>query len=361
MSGVHIEAVDLVFRYGDTAALSGLSLEVPAGSVTVVVGPSGSGKTTLLQVIAGLAEPERGDVRFDGVSVLGLPSEKRDLGVVFQSYALFPHLTVEDNVAFGLLVRGLPRQPARRRVAEVLERLEISALSRRLPTQLSGGERQRVALARALAFGPRALLLDEPLAALDARLRLALRDDVAERLRQAGLSALYVTHDQEEAMAVGDRVAVVRDGRVEQVGTPEDLYRRPATTFVARFFGEANFVAGRWEPEARRFVSELGAFELPGEVAAPSAAGAAELMLRPESLRPAAAGEDAHISGRVVGSTFLGGRRRLRVEASGRARTDVLKVDVDPASAVEVGELALVVDLAQAVVLAAFDPESPVD
>ncbi len=353
MSGVHIEAVDLVFRYGDTVALDGLSLAVPEGSVTVVVGPSGGGKTTLLQVIAGLAEPERGDVRFDGVSVLGLPSEKRDLGVVFQSYALFPHLTVEDNVAFGLVVRGLARRSARRRVSEVLERLEIHRLARRLPSQLSGGERQRVALARALAFGPRALLLDEPLAALDARLRLALRDDVAERLRQAGLSALYVTHDQEEAMAIGDRVAVVHRGRVEQVGTPEDLYQRPATTFVARFFGEANFIAGRWEAEARRFVSELGAWELPPGVAAPAAAGEAELMVRPEALRPAAGGERPHLAGRVLGSTFLGGRRRLRVRAS---ETEI-KADVDPSSIAVAGDdLALVADLMQAVVLPLGSP-----
>ncbi|HMB53720.1 MAG TPA: ABC transporter ATP-binding protein, partial [Thermoanaerobaculia bacterium] len=227
--GVEISVHGLVCRFGqggdEVAALDGLDLVAPRGRVTAVVGPSGAGKSTLLRAVAGLTRPDAGDVCFDGRSVAGLAPEKRRLGVVFQSYALFPHLTVADNVAFAARVRGVGRKKARAGVREALERLEIGHLADRLPQQLSGGERQRVALARALAAEPRALLLDEPLAALDARLRLALRAELAERLRAAGLTAIYVTHDQEEAMALGDRVAVLRAGRLEQVGTPEELYR----------------------------------------------------------------------------------------------------------------------------------------
>jgi ABC-type Fe3+/spermidine/putrescine transport system ATPase subunit len=359
VGGVEIEAVALDFRFGAEPALDGLSLEVPAGRITAVVGPSGAGKSTLLRVVAGLLEPEAGDVRFDGVSVLGLRPEKRDLGVVFQSYALFPHMTVEDNVGFGLVVRGVSRREARRRGAEVLERLEMTPLARRLPEELSGGERQRVALARALAFDPRALLLDEPLAALDARLRLALRSELAENLRRAAVTALYVTHDQEEAMAVADRVAVVHRGRVEQAGPPEELYRRPRTPFVASFFGEANLLPGRWDPATRRFEGELGSWRLGADGASADgasgdvAAGPARLLLRPGAFRPASdaePGADGVVHGRVVTATFLGGRRRLVVRAGGTE----LRVDLDPSVPVRPGEsVALRADLGAAVVLPA--------
>lgn len=352
MGGVHIEARDLVLKYGETAALDGLSVTARAGRVLAVVGPSGAGKSTLLQIVAGLTRPDAGDVLFDGASILDRPPEKRDLGVVFQSYALFPHLTVEDNVAFGLVVRGVKRREARRRVAPVLERLEIDRLAGRRPEQLSGGESQRVALARALAFAPRALLLDEPLAALDARLRLALRDDLARRLRDTGVTALYVTHDQEEAMAVGDEIAVLREGRLEQVGAPETLYRRPATGFVASFFGEANFLSGTWEPGGRRFSSGLGTWRLPPEAEAPGGeAGPARLLVRPGWLRPVPESA-ARFRGRIVHRTFLGDRRRLRVA------TDIgeLEVDVDPGTPAEIGEsLALQVALELVVVLPVED------
>jgi len=366
VGGVEIEAVALDFRFGAEPALDRLSLEVPAGRITAVVGPSGAGKSTLLRVVAGLLDPQAGDVLFDGVSVLGLRPEKRDLGVVFQSYALFPHMTVEDNVGFGLVVRGVPRREARRRGAEVLERLEMTALARRLPEELSGGERQRVALARALAFDPRALLLDEPLAALDARLRLALRSELAENLRQAAVTALYVTHDQEEAMAVADRVAVVHRGRVEQAGPPEELYRRPRTPFVASFFGEANLLPGRWDPSARRFDGELGSWRLGTDGASADgaqgdvAAGPARLLLRPGAFRlaPEAGAGAAEpgagvVRGRVVTATFLGGRRRLVVRAGDAAE---LRVDLDPSVPVRPGEsVTLRADLDAAVVLPAAE------
>jgi ABC-type Fe3+/spermidine/putrescine transport system ATPase subunit len=328
---------------GLPAGLADLDLEAPAGRVTAVLGPSGAGKSTLLAIVAGLLAPDRGDVRFDGRSVVGVPPERRRLGVVFQSYALFAHMTVEDNVSFALRVRRgggsgprLRRRAARARVAALLERFEIAPLARRYPGQLSGGERQRVALARALASEPRALLLDEPLAALDARLRLALRAQLAERLAESGVTALYVTHDQEEAMALGDRVAVLHAGRLEQVGAPEDLYRRPATPFVASFIGEANFLPVTWHRSGDRdggtLSGPLGRWDLDGAAASGlvgpngSAAGngarlearvPGRLMVRPEDLAPAAP-EAAHLLAEVVSSTFLGGRRRLRVRACAR-------------------------------------------
>jgi ABC-type Fe3+/spermidine/putrescine transport system ATPase subunit len=356
-SGVRIELEGLSFRYGGETALDGLSLELPAGQVTALVGPSGAGKSTVLKLVAGLAHPSAGDIRFDGVSVLPLPPEKRGLGVVFQSYALFPHLTVADNVAFGLTVRGLAARRARARVGEVLERLEIAALADRLPHQLSGGERQRVALARALAVEPRALLLDEPLAALDARLRLALRAELGERLRSSGRTALYITHDQEEAMALGDRVAVLRRGRLEQVGTPEELYRRPASPFVATFVGEANFLPVRWDPAAGRLSGPWGDWA-PDPATAERFNGVRQgrLLVRPEAFRPTHA-DTAHLSGTVAAAAFLGGRRRLRLVSS----TGELLVDLPaslPAGAVAPGEvLALAIDFRSTVLLPDFDPE----
>ena len=370
--GVTIELDRLSFAYGgegsdrgDSGALDDLTLTAPAGEVTAVLGPSGAGKSTLLGLVAGLLAPDRGDVRFDGRSVLHLPPERRDLGVVFQSYALFAHMTVEDNVAFGLTMRGTGRRAARRRVAALLERFEIEPLARRYPVQLSGGERQRVALARALAAAPRALLLDEPLAALDARLRLALRTELAERLAETGVTTLYVTHDQEEAMALGDRVAVLRDGRLEQVGSPEELYRRPATPFVASFVGEANFLPVVWDAALGVLSGPLGVWSSKGSAGGPTgealAAGPASagrpgrLMVRPEGLAPAPA-EHAHLAGTVTASTFLGGRRRLVVRArplgAGSGFEIDLQVDLPGSEAVAVGaDLALAIDLAQAVLL----------
>jgi len=382
--GVRIDLERLSFAYGRDGAGAGLrdlTLSAPAGEVTAVLGPSGAGKSTLLSLVAGLLPPDRGDVRFDGRSVVHLPPEKRHLGVVFQSYALFAHMTVEDNVAFGLTVRGVGRRAARRRVADLLGRFEIARLARRFPVQLSGGERQRVALARALAAAPRALLLDEPLAALDARLRLALRAELAERLAESGITALYVTHDQEEAMALGDRVAVLRDGRLEQVGTPEALYRRPASPFVASFIGEANFLPVAWDAALGVLSGPLGTWSVKGTVqgsleasaaaaltAAPgdqavneAAGGAARLMVRPEDLAPAPP-ERAHLAGTVIASTFLGGRRRLIVrvrpldadaDPRGGAGSPVdLQVDLPGAEAARPGdELALAIDLERAVLL----------
>ncbi len=243
----------LSFSYGKEPVLSGVSLELPEGGITVVIGPSGSGKSTLLQLLAGLLRPAEGRILFDDEDVTGVPTERRDVGVVFQSYALFPHLSVRENIAFGLKtgrrrfsVRSSRRQPSRHsveaRVWDAAELLGLERLLDRRPSQLSGGEQQRVALARAVAPRPALLLLDEPLSALDARLRRTVRSELASLLRTLGTTVFYVTHDQEEAMMLADHLVVLNEGRVVQAGSPLDLYRRPETPFVASFLGEANLV-----------------------------------------------------------------------------------------------------------------------
>ena len=248
---VHVEEVSFAYREGPV--LSGVSLELPEGEITVLIGPSGSGKSTLLQLLAGLLHPASGKILFDGEDVTGVPTERRDVGVVFQSYALFPHLTVRENIAFGLKTgrrrfsaRSSRRRPSRHaleaRVWDAAALLGLERLLDRRPGQLSGGEQQRVALARAVAPRPALLLLDEPLSALDARLRRAVRTELASLLGKLGTTVFYVTHDQEEAMLLADHLVVLHEGRVAQAGPPLDLYRRPATPFVASFLGEASLV-----------------------------------------------------------------------------------------------------------------------
>jgi ABC-type sugar transport system ATPase subunit len=246
-------ADNLSFAYGKEQVLSGVSLDLPEGGITVVIGPSGSGKSTLLQLLAGLLQPDGGQILFDGEDVTGVPTERRDVGVVFQSYALFPHLSVRENIAFGLKTgrrrfsgRSSRHRPSRHtveaRVWDTAALLSLERLLDRRPSQLSGGEQQRVALARAVAPRPTLLLLDEPLSALDARLRRTVRSELASLLRQLGTTVFYVTHDQEEAMMLADHLVVLNEGRVVQAGAPLDLYRRPETPFVASFLGEANLV-----------------------------------------------------------------------------------------------------------------------
>ncbi|HZF07600.1 MAG TPA: ABC transporter ATP-binding protein [Thermoanaerobaculia bacterium] len=267
---------------GDTGD-QGISLDLREGETTVVIGPSGSGKSTLLRLLAGLLHPRTGAVRFDGRDMVGVPTEKRDVGVVFQSYALFPHLTVRQNIAFGLTTARYRRQghtPAEvdRRVAETAALLALEALLDRRPTELSGGEQQRVAVARALAPRPALLLFDEPLSALDARLRRTVRADLSRLLASLGTTVLYVTHDQEEALLLADHLVVLNRGQIVQQGPPLDLYRRPADPFVATFLGEANLL-----PVSRqggRFVTALGT--LPATLHVPE--GKPLLLVRPEDL-----------------------------------------------------------------------------
>jgi ABC-type Fe3+/spermidine/putrescine transport system ATPase subunit len=296
---MRVDLVEVAFAYGrQQEALAAVSLALADGGVTAVVGPSGSGKSTLVALVAGLLAPAAGRILFAGRDMAGVPPERRDVGVVFQSYALFPHLSVEDNVAFGLTTRHrrLPRREVAPRVRELAALLGLTPLLARRPAELSGGERQRVALARALAPRPGLLLLDEPLSALDASLRRQLRTEVAALLRGLGTTVLYVTHDQEEAMMLADHLVVLQGGRVVQAGPPLELYRRPANTFVAGFLGEANLLpiaASQAESDPLPLPTLLpqpgpgGSTWRPGDAeAAPAASATAGgwLLVRPEDV-----------------------------------------------------------------------------
>jgi len=302
MTGVVLRGV--AKRYGDVVALDAIDLELAAGSVTAIIGPSGSGKSTLLNVVAGLLRPSEGRVLFGERDVTNVATEERELGYVFQSYALFPHLTVAENIAFGLLRYRLDK---RRRVAEVMHAFRIERLATRRPAELSGGEKQRVALARALARDPALLLLDEPLAAIDAQLRETIRHELAQLFRREHRTTLYVTHDRAEAMAIADRIVVLRDGRVEQHGMPEEIYRTPANRFVAAFFGDANFVRGTMSDDGAHVVTPLGTFAAHGKPGAE-----VDVVLRPESFAMANGASSLRL--RIDSASFLG--NRWRVEGS---------------------------------------------
>ncbi|WP_280535339.1 ABC transporter ATP-binding protein [Halopenitus sp. POP-27] len=242
---IALELADVTRRYGDTTAVDGVSLRVRQGEFFTLVGPSGCGKTTTLRLIGGFETPSSGTLRFGDRDVAGVPPEERDVGVVFQNYALFPHMTVGENVAYGLRFADPPGDVSRtERVQELLDLVDLSGMADRDPDELSGGQRQRVAIARALAPGPQVLLLDEPMSALDAKLRERLRMQVRSIQRELDITTVYVTHDQEEALAVSDRVAVMNGGRIEQVATPRRVYREPATRFVAEFIGDNNVLSG---------------------------------------------------------------------------------------------------------------------
>src|SRR3954469_4110087 len=262
MSG-EIQLEELTKAFGEHVAVAGIDLDMPAGEFFSLLGPSGCGKTTTLRMIAGFEQPTSGRIMLDGADVALTPPHKRNVNTVFQSYALFPHLNVADNVAFGLRRAKRPRDEVRRRVAQALELVQLTGLERRKPSQLSGGQQQRVALARALVLNPAVLLLDEPLGALDAKLRKALQIELKALQQEVGITFVYVTHDQEEALTMSDRIAVMSDGRVEQVGPPPDLYEEPTTTFVADFLGVSNLMAVTAHGESnRRCKVALGEFEL---------------------------------------------------------------------------------------------------
>jgi len=250
-----IEVRDLVVRYGAVAAVRGVSFDVAAGEHVTLLGPSGCGKTTTLRAIAGLEHPASGEIRVGGQAVysgaarLNVAPERRGLSMVFQSYAIWPHMSVFDNVAYGLRVRKLPGAEVAERVRWALDLVQMGALAARSAAQLSGGQQQRVALARAFVFSPSVLLFDEPLSNLDAKLRAEMRIEIKELQRGLGITSVYVTHDLEEALAISDRIVVMRDGVIEQVGSPAEIYDRPRSTFVADFVGSANLIRGRWRPD----------------------------------------------------------------------------------------------------------------
>ena len=307
--GVSIEKV--VKRFGGLAAVDGVSLEIEPGELFFLLGPSGCGKTTLLRCIAGFHRPDGGRIRLGWADITDAPPHLRDTGMVFQSYALWPHMTVRENIAFGLEMRKLSRVEVRRRADEALAQVRMTDRAAHRPAQLSGGQQQRVALARALVVHPKCLLLDEPLSNLDAKLRLEMRSEIRRICKEAGLTAIYVTHDQKEAMSIADRLAILNAGRVEQCGRPNEVYQRPANRFVAGFIGETNFLEGR-------VVSRSGAggrIETAcGPVDASDAGGAAggatvTLALRPEALRLAPAGGPAApntLPGDVIETAYLG-------------------------------------------------------
>ena len=286
--------------FGSFRAVNNVSLDIEKGEFLTLLGPSGSGKTTLLMMIAGFLDVSEGDIALDGASIANVPAEKRNFGMVFQGYALFPHMTVRDNIGYALSVRKRPADEIRARVDEMLDLVQLSDFADRKPGQLSGGQQQRVALARALCFAPPVLLLDEPLGALDKKLRVEVQEQLKDIHRRVGTTFIYVTHDQEEALSMSDRIVIMRDGAIEQVGAPKELYERPSTKFAASFLGKSNFIT-----------------QADGVYA-----------LRPEKIDLRAGHGDpaARISGVIRSVSYFGSMQRVIVDASGG---EEIEVDID--------------------------------
>ncbi|WP_048630770.1 ABC transporter ATP-binding protein [Mycolicibacterium aurum] len=302
--GVAVQLTDLTRVYGTTRALDGLTLHIEPGELVALLGPSGCGKTTALRILAGLDEATSGTVSVGGVDVGRMPANKRDMGMVFQAYSLFPHLTVLDNIAFGLKMRGKSKQDRMSRAVEMLELVGLAAHRDKYANELSGGQQQRVALARALAIQPRVLLLDEPLSALDAKVRTQLRDEIRRVQLEVGTTTLFVTHDQEEALAVADRVGVMNQGRLEQLAAPAELYANPATPFVADFVGLNNKVPATVSGGTARLLG-VAVPALPGSVEGDGVA-----MVRPETVTVTA---DPDGTSTVRSVSFLGAITRINV------------------------------------------------
>ncbi|MEK0448500.1 MAG: hypothetical protein RL088_768 [Verrucomicrobiota bacterium] len=314
MLSIRIEK--LTKRFGSSTALHALDLTIGAGEIFFLLGPSGCGKTTLLRSIAGFYQPEEGRILFGDADVTNLPPHERHTGMMFQSYALWPHMTVAQNVAFGLEERKLPRPEIDKRVAEALESVRMGTYASRKINQLSGGQQQRVALARAMVIRPRALLLDEPLSNLDTKLRIEMRGEIRRICKEAGLTAIYVTHDQKEALSVGDRIAVMEAGHIRQAGPPSEVYRRPASRFVADFMGETNFIEGTVasaDGETVRVDTALRQFTGIAHGWKPAAGQRVTLSMRPESWRLGLeSGTPNAITGRIRERVYLGEMAQYR-------------------------------------------------
>ncbi len=328
--GPGVELQGVTKRFGSVVAVDDLSLELDAGEFFTLLGPSGCGKTTTLRMVAGFEQPSEGTIRIEGADVAGLPAHRRPTNTVFQSYALFPHLTVADNVAFGLKRKKVPKTEISKRVAAELDRVGLTAEGGRRPAQLSGGQQQRVALARALVNLPKVLLLDEPLGALDLKLRKGLQVELKRIQREVGITFVYVTHDQEEALTMSDRIAVMNKGRVEQVAGPEEVYERPETTFVAGFIGVSNLL-----PAAVSGSEEVSLDNGPTVRVPTRSLGQGErcyAIVRPEKLRIEAtgdgvapgSGERPRIEGVVESALYLGTATQMVVDLGGEVRMTVL-------------------------------------
>jgi putative spermidine/putrescine transport system ATP-binding protein len=290
---------DVSKMFGTFRAVDGVTLDIEKGEFLTLLGPSGSGKTTLLMMIAGFLDITNGDIALDGASIAQVPAEKRNFGMVFQGYALFPHMSVRDNIGYALSVRKRPTSEIKARVDEMLDLVQLQEFADRKPTQLSGGQQQRVALARALCFAPPVLLLDEPLGALDKKLRVEVQEQLKDIHRRVGTTFIYVTHDQEEALSMSDRIVIMRDGAIEQVGTPKELYERPATKFAGSFLGKSNFIRQ----------------------------GGKTFALRPEKIDLRTDhGGDARTSGSIRSITYFGSMQRIIVDTE---QGDEIEVDID--------------------------------
>ena len=324
-----VELSSVTKRFDSLVAVDDLSLDLASGEFFTLLGPSGCGKTTTLRMVAGFEQPDEGEIRIEGADVAGLPPHKRPTNTVFQSYALFPHLSVEDNVAFGLKRKRVPKEEIRPRVAAELERVGLGAEAKRRPAQLSGGMQQRVALARALVNLPKVLLLDEPLGALDLKLRKGLQLELKRIQREVGITFVYVTHDQEEALTMSDRIAVMNRGRVEQIGGPEDVYERPATTFVAGFIGVSNLMPASVAGPGEVRLEHGPAVQIPANGLA--AGERCYAVVRPEKLRIDAVADGAappnglpRVGGMVESSVYLGTATQIVVDLGGEVRMTVL-------------------------------------
>jgi putative spermidine/putrescine transport system ATP-binding protein len=315
----YLELTDIQKRFGETVAVEGFNLAAARGEFVSFLGPSGCGKTTTLRMIAGFEQPTSGTIQVDGVDITHRPPNRRNVGMVFQSYALFPNMTVADNIGFGLKVRKRPGDQIKKRVAELLELINLPDKGNRYPYQLSGGQQQRIALARALAFEPTVLLLDEPLSALDAKIRVALRLEIRAIQRQLGITTVYVTHDQEEALSLSDRVVVMSEGRVEQIGTPFEVYNFPTTPFVASFVGTLSLMPATVVDGAAGSLSVAGQ---PVRMAKPVSGEVGKsvvVALRPEmgSLGASTDSANNNVSGKVTDVSFLGSIVRIRIALGG--------------------------------------------
>ena len=304
MAETAIEFIDVLKRYGTATAVDRISFAIGTGELVTFLGPSGCGKTTSLRLIAGLELPTEGQVRIAGRDVSRAPASERNVGMVFQSYALFPHMSVLDNVAYGPTIRGVAKAEARERAHAILDQVGLAGLEARLPSELSGGQQQRVAVARAIVQQPDVLLFDEPLSNVDAKLRRKVRAEIRDLQQRFGLTAVYVTHDQEEALAVSDRIVVMKMGQIAQIGTPSELYEKPASSFVADFIGDANLLEG--EVRGGRF----RAAHLTLPVDAPD--GPATATIRPERIGLATGGEAV-----VLSASYLGSRMEYMVQDAG--------------------------------------------